>query len=207
MDQDRFEAEVIAIAHEGTALTVANVAARTRMAPRKVEAMLDAMLRGGHLDSDIDETEGMIVYRVKGLTAKPRARVAVDSAIDDVHKNMMRSAGEVLVRQAGARAKAAVLTPPKKGEKSILYGALFGLLGPLGLAYAAPWMTVLISVVVYAIYCAMVKIPVLGYLLAYGVPLIHLACVFAGAAYAHRFNKFGKRMPLLPPEKTGGIEI
>jgi hypothetical protein len=199
MDQDRFEAEVVALASEGTPLTVANVAARTRMAPRKAEAMLDQMVRGGHLESDVDENEGLIVYKVRGLTVglgttKARPRVRIDDARDPV----MRAAGEVIVKQAATRAKGALLTKPAPGEKSVLYGALFGLLGPIGLAYAAPWTTVVVSTLVYAL---LWKIPLINTILGAFVAFVHLGTALVGGAYAFRFNQHGKRTPLLPPEQ------
>lgn len=199
MDRDRFEAEVVALASDGVPVTVANVAARTRLPMRKAESMLDDMLRGGHLDSDIDESEGVIVYRVKGLTAKKgRTRVAVDG-LDDLQSRAMRSAGEVLVRQTASRAKKAILEKPEDGKKSLLYGALFGLLGPIGLAYAAPWLTVVVSTVIYAV---LWKIPVINHLLSFFLIFIHLATALLGAAYAFRYNQTGKRSSLLPPEEN-----
>ncbi|MEO7097614.1 MAG: hypothetical protein ABI175_30410 [Polyangiales bacterium] len=199
MDRDRFEAEVVALASDGVPVTVANVAARTRLPMRKAESMLDDMLRGGHLDSDIDESEGVIVYRVKGLTArKGRTRVAV-SDLDDLQSRAMRSAGEVLVKQTASRAKKAILAKPEEGKKSILYGALWGLLGPIGLAYSAPWLTVLLSTVVYAV---LWKIPIVSSILGALFIFIHLATGLLGAAFAFRYNQTGQRSSLLPPEEN-----
>jgi hypothetical protein len=201
MDRDRFEAEVVAMASDGVPVTVANVAARTRLPMRKAESMLDDLLRSGHLDSDIDESEGVIVYRVKGLTAKPkgRTRVALDDDLDRLQSRAVRSAGEVLVKQTASRAKRAIMAKPEEGKKSILYGALWGLLGPIGLAYSAPWLTVLLSTVVYAI---LWKIPIVNSILGALFIFIHLATGLLGAAFAFRYNQTGQRSSLLPPEEN-----
>ena len=200
MDRDRFEAEVVALASEGVPVTIANVAARTRLPMRKAESMLDEMLRAGHLDSDIDESEGVIVYRVKGLTArKGRTRVAVGSTLDDLQSRAVRSAGEVLVKQSAQRAKRAILEKPEDGKKSVLYGALWGLIGPIGLAYSAPWLTVLLSTVVYAV---LWKIPVVNSILGALFIFIHLTTALLGAAYVFRYNQTGRRSSLLPPEES-----
>ena len=204
MDRDRFEALVIALAADGLPITVANVSARSGVAPRKAEAMLDDMVRAHHLESDVDEREAVIVYRVRGLSANVsgsvKKRVAgptVGSMASDAHDRVVRAAGEVVVRQAASRARAAVLAPTRDGEKSVVYGALFGLLGPIGLAYAAPWMTVVLGTLVYAIAW---KIPVVHSIVAMLAVLIHLACALLGAAYAWRYNRGGRRAPLLTPE-------
>lgn len=193
MDQDRFETAVVALAAEGVPLTVANVSARTGVAPRKAEAMLDEMVRTHHLESDVDEREGLVVYRVRGLTAGVKKRVAT-SALDDPHARIAVAAGQVVVRQA----KAAVLAKPKDGEKSIALGGLLGLLGPWGLAYSAPWTTVILA---SAAYLVALNIPIVRSIVAMFAVVIHVACALAGLAYAWRYNQNGKRTPLLPPEQ------
>jgi hypothetical protein len=204
MDQDRFESAVIALASEGVALTVANVAARTGVAPRKAEAMLDEMVRTHNLESDVDEKQGVIVYRVRGLSPNvKRVRVAEAESrrargVDDVKRDLAMAAGEVMVRQAATRAKDVVLAKPKEGEKSIALGGLLGLLGPWGLAYSAPWVTVLLT---SAAYIVALNIPIIRTIVGMFAVIIHVACALAGLAYAWRFNQNGKRTPLLPPER------
>ena len=196
MDRDRFEAEVIALASEGTPVTVANVAARTRVAPRKAEAMLDEMVRGGHLESDVDESAGLLVYRVRGLTAAAtRKRIAVDVA-NAMPPGMVRAAGEVLVRQAATQAKHAVMNR-KPGEKSVLAGLGLGaIFGPFGLAYAAPWSAVVISALCYV---GLAWLPIIKHLFPMLVIPIHIVMALAGALYVLRYNRSGRRSPLLPP--------
>ncbi len=201
MDRDQFESEVLALAAEGTKVTVANVAVRTRLPPRKVEAMLDDMVRHGHIHSDIDEADAVVVYTVKGLSPKVARKVTAQrerEAYDDLQDRAMRSAGQVLVKQAATRAKGVIMAKPAAGEKSILYGGLFGLLGPIGLAYAAPWLHVLVTT---AIYVVAFSLPVVRSIAGFFLLPIHIVTVFLGMAYAWRFNKEGKRAPILPPEE------
>ena len=203
MDRDQFESEVVALASEGTPLTIANVAARTRMPPRKAEAMLDDMLRGGHLDTEIDEREGVLVYRMKGLTpGAGKKRVAVDSRREGSSGGFMSAASDVLVRQTAQRAKAAVMANPS-GGRSILWGIGLGaVFGPLGLLYAAPIVTALLGTVAYLITLKVLGwIPLVSMLVPLVVALVHISSAALGGLSAHRFNKAGKRMPLLPPEK------
>ena len=195
MDQDRFETAVIALAAEGVPLTVANVSARTGVSPRKAEGMLDEMVRSHHLESDVDEKAAVIVYRVRGLSPNvKRVRVAVD----DAKRDLAMAAGEVMVRQAATRAKDVVLAKPREGEKSIALGGLLGLLGPWGLAYSAPWVTVLLA---SAAYIVALNIPIIRTIVGMFAVIIHLVCALAGLAYAWRYNQNGKRTPLLPPER------
>ena len=196
MDQDRFETAVVALAAEGVTLTVANVSARTGVSPRKAESMLDEMVRSHHLESDVDEKEGLVVYRVRGLSPNV-ARKRVATAVDDAQRNIALTAGEVVVRQAASHAKAVVLAKPKEGEISIALGGLLGLLGPWGLAYSAPWVTVILA---SAAYIVALNIPIIRTIVGMFAVIIHIVCALAGFAYAWRYNQNGKRTPLLPPE-------
>ncbi len=209
MDQDRFESEIVSMASEGVPLTVANVAVRTKLPPRKAESMLDAMIRTGHLDSDIDDSEGVLVYKVRGLSAtkRPKKRVVEDDddARDDASLGMARAAGQVLVKQAASTAKRVVLTQ-KPGEKSVLWGLGLGFfLGPLGLLYAAPWSVAILSILGYGaawkVYHWLSGVPLIGTLLFFVMGVAHLAITVASAMYVLRYNKNGKRSPLLPPEE------
>jgi len=199
MERDRFESEIIELASQGVPITVANVASRMKLPPRKAEAMLDEMIRSGHLDSEIDEREAVLVYKVRGLTTGKRKRVLVDTDDDDDDRSnpIARAAGEVLVRQAKSTAKKVVLDR-KEGEKSVLVGLGLGFfLGPIGLLYAAPWMVGIVSVLVYAIAW---KIPLVSSLLAALLAILHIGFAIVSALYVLRYNKSGKRAPLLPKE-------
>lgn len=200
MDRDRFEAMVIALAAEGLPITVANVSARTGVAPRKAEARLDDMVCAHHLETDVDEREAVVVYRVRGLS--PNAKRRVTGAMSDAHDRVVRAAGGVVVRQAATRATIAIRAPAMVGDKSLVYGALLGLLGPIGLVYAAPWATVIVATLAYVIAW---KIPVVHAIVGMLAILIHLACALLGAAYAWRYNQRGRRAPLLRAQTTSRL--
>ncbi len=200
MDRDGFEAKVIALSHEGKRLTVANVTALTGIAPRKAEAWLDAMVVAGRLDSDIDEKDAVVVYRVRGLDALPQKVIADREAKKKLSllEQMESDARGAVVAQAKTRAKEALLVT-KPGERSVALGGLLGLIfGPLGLLYSAPLLVVLVSVLGYAILGA---IPIIRTLFAFIIVPVHLAFGVAGALYTLRFNQKGERTPLLPPEE------
>lgn len=209
-EQDRFERDVVTLAADGTPLTVANVTARTRLPPRKVESMLDQMVSAGLLDSDVDERDAVVVYRVRGLSAKARPRS--EQAVRDRLAELARDAGlspvrsaaaRVVVKQATAQAVSAVRDAHRSGEKSVVVGGLLGLfLGPLGLAYAAPWLVVLISTVAYVVAAS---VPIVRSIFGFFALFIHLGFAIAGALYALRYNKAGRRSPLLPPEEPHAL--
>lgn len=196
MDQERFEAEVVGLASEGVKLTVANVAARTRLSPRKAEQMLDAMVASHHLDSEVDERAGLVVYQVRGLDDHVAVRGKLAALEKQITAGAQRAAREVLVADAGARVKGALATT---GERSVLAAGLLGLvLGPVGLIYAAPWEVVGGGLLAYLVMGILVKIPLLGALLVPLWGLLHLVTIAACILYAIRYNQHGRRVPLLP---------
>ena len=67
MKFERFELAVIDLASRGVRLTVPNVAACLRLEPQKAEQWLDRMAYEGRLDVEVDESEGYVFYRVRGL--------------------------------------------------------------------------------------------------------------------------------------------
>jgi hypothetical protein len=196
MDQDRFESEVVAMASEGTRLTVANVAARTRLAPRKAEQMLDAMVRAQTLESEIDEREGLLIYVVRGLDPAVAARSKLARLEREVTAGASRAARAVLVSEAGGRVKGALTAP---GEKSVLAAGILGLIfGPFGLLYAAPFEEVAWVSLGYAGLWLLSKVWIIGVLFMPLLGVAHLVFAALCAMYAMRFNQSGKRTPLLP---------
>jgi hypothetical protein len=196
MDQDDFEAEVVALASEGTTVTAANLSAQTRLSPRTCETLLERMVRDGRLERENAVDGDVQVYRVRGLATKAKKRVLVDEGIEDaLHREVLGAAGKIVVQQAVQQVRVKVGIDPA-AKRNPLIGAAIGLLfGPFGLLYAAPWRPALIS-------CAV-------YLVVYLTPLsrsfdgfwkLGLAAnvVFAilSALYVWRFNRVGERAPL-----------
>lgn len=195
MDRDRFESEVVTLAATGKLVTVANVAARTGVPPRKAEAMLDAMVHDGFLESDVDEREAVVVYKVRGLTAASAPSLgSIDAKVEARVRELER---------ASARALAAPPEGRARGDRSAVLGAALGLVfGPLGLAYSAPWGVVLVTTLAYGLASSL---PFVRAVFALVVALVHLGFAIAGGLYARRYNQLGRRAPLLPPERRPGL--
>jgi hypothetical protein len=179
---ENFQVEVIELGSRGVPLTVANVVAHLRTPPERVQRGLDRMAREGLLDLEVDENEGFVVYRVRGL-----------------------STSAPLVRRREARlARAQRSTPltytrPRDaphGHKSVTLAVVLGALVPgIGLAYAAP-----IRVVLPASLLVLVFGKILGGSLLFAplfwVLAIGISALFGGL-YAVRYNQEGHRARLL----------
>jgi hypothetical protein len=75
---------------------------------------------------------------------------------------------------------------------------LGGVFPGIGLAYAAPWPTVLLATL-----GVLIGWKVLGFIFL-GLPFLVCAAVasaVAGAMYAHRYNQTGRRTPLFAAER------
>lgn len=180
MTFEEFELGIIDLASRRVRLTVANVAMHMRMAPSKVEEMMDKMAREGRLDVELDEERGVIFYVVRGLTPPPQ---------------------DIVLRPAPPR------TPPPshpavhapRGNKSVALGALFGLLAPgIGLLYAAPMKATVVVTIATIIGVKMIAaVPLIGWLLSsVALGIAALASAVLGAMYVRKFNQTGQRTHL-----------
>jgi hypothetical protein len=87
---------------------------------------------------------------------------------------------------------------PQSKRRKVRTAALLGLLPGIGLAYAAPWPTVVVATL-----GVLVGLKVAGFFWL-GVPFFICAAVasaVAGAMYAHRYNQTGRRTPLFAAER------
>lgn len=172
MKFERFELAVLALASRGVRLTVPNVAVQLDLEPGKTEEWLDRMAYEARLDVELDETEGFIFYRVRGLTP---------------------------VTTAMARYTPSPVLTSRRRTKSSFWGALLGLLVPgLGLLYAAPIKVVLLASVAILLAVKMLAvIPLLGPLLSsVALGVCALASAVLGALYAKQYNRSGRRAHL-----------
>lgn len=172
MTFEAFELAVIDLASRGVRVTVANVAAHARLAPSRVEPMLDRMAEEGRLDVELDEERGLIFYVVRGLTPPP----------------------QTLALRPVAYAPAA-----PSGDKSVALGALFGLVFPgVGLLYAAPFTAALVtSLGIFAIVQMLGALPLIGWLLSsVALGLGALTSAVLGVRYVRRYNEAGRRTHL-----------
>jgi hypothetical protein len=185
MDQDRFESEVVALAAEGVKLTVANVAARTRMPLGSVEERLDAMVGTQRLDSEIDEAHGFVFYRVRGLDpAAARSRLAV------LEQEVERGLAAVVPRVRPVVTRMYGVATEGRKEKSVVAGIVLAMVfGPLGLLYAGPLEEVAIGFVGFLAILFGTTIPLLGRLVGMVVPFVWMAAIANG----HRTGLLARR--------------
>lgn len=169
MKFERFELAVIDLASRGVRLTVPNVAAALRVEPGVAEQWLDRMAYEGRLDVEVEESEGFVFYRVRGLSPMPTHLV---------HRPPM---------------------PMVLKEKSIAIGMLLGLVLPgLGLLYAAPLSAVIIACITsFALVKMLAVLPLIGPLLSsVALGISALVSALLGALYVKQYNRFGKRTHL-----------
>jgi membrane protein implicated in regulation of membrane protease activity len=187
MDFESFELAVIDLASRSIRLTVANVSAHARIAPSRVEEMLDRMAQEGRLDVELDEDRGLIFYVVRGLTPPPQ---------------------HLAVRPIDYRQRQFVSTDLQRGNKSAALGAILGLLVPgVGLIYAAPMSAVAVVSIGTFIAVKMVAVlPLSGWLLSSVVlGVAALASAVLGAMYVRKYNQNGRRTHLdLSATRTAG---
>lgn len=191
MDYPSFQVAAVELASEGTPLTVANIVAGLRIGAAEAERHLDRMTREGHLDAEVDEDEGVMVYRVRGLTTS-RRKDSIGSALRDA------AAGHLIQQRLGSlglgseREKSLALQQPRKISLGVLLG---GVVPGLGLAYAAPWKVVAVATI-----GVIVGFKILAFLsLMFAVPFLVASAVISailGGLYTWQFNQSGRRLPL-----------
>ncbi|TKD06244.1 hypothetical protein [Polyangium fumosum] len=182
MSYESFQIEVIELGSRGVPLTVANVVAHLRTPPARVQQGLDRMAREGLLDLEVDENEGFVVYRVRGLsTSLPlaRRRAARPKPIDSITP--------VTYTRPSLR-----MTPQKSVTLAVVLGAL---VPGLGLAYAAPLRVVLPASLLVIVFGKLLA-PLLIFAPLFWVFAIGVSALFGGL-YAVRYNQEGHRAPLL----------
>jgi hypothetical protein len=191
VNYDDFQVAVIELASAGTRLTLANVVAELGVAPRRAEPWLDQMAREGRLDVVVDESEGAVVYRVRGLSPRARKRSTADGA-------SVAALGSLDLVRIGQSLGLARRPRSGLGGRDVRIGALLGGLFPgFGLIYAAPWPVVVVGTLVVWLGFKLLAAVSLFF---FGIPfLVAAAAVSAllGALYAHRFNQEGRRARLL----------
>lgn len=182
MSYENFQIDVIELGSRGVPLTVANVVAHLRVPPERVQRALDRMAREGLLDLEVDEDEGFVVYRVRGLsTTAPLAR----------RRETRPTRAACFAPTTYARH-----SPLTVARKSVTVAVVLGALVPgIGLAYAAPLRVVL---------AASLLVLVFGKVLVATFVFAPLFWVFAtgvsalfGGLYAVRYNQEGHRARLL----------
>ncbi len=175
MDYVTFQIAAIDLAAKGVPLTVANVVAHVHIDPARTELFLDRMTRDGRLDLEVDEAQGFVVYRVRGLST---------------------STGRVVPDLVTSR----WFVPPVRlfeRRKSVTLAiGLAALLPGIGLVYAAPLRVVLMaSLVVLFVGNSIASSMLLAPLFWVSASIV--SALFGGL-YAVRFNQEGQRARLHP---------
>jgi hypothetical protein len=189
VDYPQFQVAAVELASEGTPLTVANIVVGLRIGASEATRHLERMTKEGHLEADFDEDEGVAVYRVRGLTAKPRGDSLVGTLRDAAVAGMVKQR----LGLGGASKALGGAGQPRK----IVTGALIaGLVPGLGLAYAAPW-----KVVAVATLAVVIGFKILSFvsLFMLGVPFLVVAAAVSallGALYTWQYNQTGQRTAL-----------
>jgi hypothetical protein len=191
VDYPQFQVAAVELASEGTPLTVANVVVGLRIGASEAERHLERMQREGHLDEELDEAEGVVVYRVRGLTKKRGGGDSFTGALRNA------AVGTMLKQRLGTSlgvgdSSSSGLAQPRKVATGVLLGAV---VPGLGLAYAAPWKVVAIATIV-----VVVGFKVLAFFsLMFAVPFLVAAAALSailGGLYTWQFNQTGKRVAL-----------
>lgn len=200
VNREEFDRIVRAMRSEGVPLTMPNLMLRTELPRATIERWLE-------------EVEDARRAEEKGWAAKPKEGddrpldARIRDRVDTLRKEAVRA-----VATAAVKEKLGLDDPPRvhgalqKTDKDLRWGAGLGLVaGPLGLFYAAPLPVAAATSAGYVAAILLLRlIPVFGGVaVAYLVPLVHIACGLAGAAYAWRFNRTGRRTALFP----NGIEL
>jgi hypothetical protein len=199
VNREEFERIVRAMRAEGVALTMPNLMLRTELPRATIERWLEEVEASRHRDE-------------KGWSKKPgEGEKPLEARIRDGVDALKREAVKA-VATAAVKEKLGIEDLPRvhgalqRTDKDLRWGAGLGLLaGPLGLFYAAPLPVAAASSAGYVAAILLLRlIPVFGGVaVAYLVPLVHLGCAVAGAAYTWRFNRTGRRGALFP----NGIEL
>jgi hypothetical protein len=194
MKLEDFEMAVIELAHTGVRITVANVVVRLKLPPTQVEAWLDELATKGRLDVEVDDREGFVFYRVRGLSTASRNEAS--RALAPYGERAMREAAASVLDD---RFRSSALPPEKR--KRLLFGFLLGLFLPgLGLLYAAPWATAIVATLAAVVLLVLAKLPLVGGLIGAATAI---ASAVAGLLYTAEYNKRGKRSPVFEKRLPG----
>lgn len=197
VNREEFERIVQAMRAEGVALTMPNLMLRTELPRATIERWLEEVERGRREDRD----------EWKKPAGSDNPMDALRSQVDTLRREAVKAVATAAVREKfGLEETPRVHGAIQRADKDLRWGAGLGLVGgPLGLFYAAPLHVAAAASAGYVAAILLLRlIPVFGSVaVAYLVPLVHLGCAAAGAAYAWRYNRTGRRTPLFP----GGISI
>ena len=194
MTREEFEKVVRAMRAEGVPLSMPNLMLRTELPRHTIEDWLEAI----DAPPRADDTAPRKTAAGKGVDAVGSLRDNFGAIKDRV---VREAATRVVKDRLGIDHDRTSRSRDQKARRDLRLAAALGLLaGPFGLFYAAPFLTAALASALYAVIVAVLLfVPLVGMaILAYALPVVHLACCALSAAYAWRFNRVGSRSPLLP---------
>ena len=185
--REEFRKIVRKMQDDGVALSMANLMVRTELPRATIEDWLDDLQRGASFAKPDRPAAS------ESEKAAAREREAPKSIVDRAKSLKAEVVGDLVKQQLGLGT-----TKGKGTKRELKVGGVLGLaLPPVGLVYAAPWPAAIAGSVLYAVLFALAMIfPFIG--IPYVLIPMHLVGGLAGAAYAWRYNRAGKRTPLLP---------
>lgn len=205
ISKDEFAKIVREMQAAGAPLTVRNLMVRTELPRATVEQWLEELQSNAEFVPKAEAKKKPEPESGRGAKVKDKDRADEDESIFSRAKVLKEQVvGDVVKSQLGLDAGASKAKDAEK--KSIATGAILGLIfPPAAFVYAAPVLEGVLATVIYLLLAIGVqKIPIVGGLLGiYVVLALNLLGAFMGLAYAFRYNRNGKRMPLLP---KGGNE-
>ncbi len=195
-----FEVAIIELAAEGVVLTVPNVVVRLKVSPEEARKWLDALSESHKLELDFND-EGVVFYRVRGLTVKSRPAKSDESGLDKALSLGNKGLSAAALALAGRDDQPPRRALAKDEQKSLVLGFLLGLIPGLGLFYAAPLRAAAVVTVVIAVVMTVVGwfgwIPIIGPLIGGALfTMFALASALLGLLYAAAYNRNGRRTML-----------
>jgi hypothetical protein len=194
----------------GKPLTVRNLMVQTELPRATVEQWLEDLQGNADLVPKAEPKKAPTEQDAPRKKLKEKTRGEDDESIfSQVNALKDQVVGDVVKSQLGIKDKS---EQDPTNKKSIATGAILGLLfPPAAFAYAAPILEGLLGGVIYFAFAFISyyidKIPGLGRMITTPLFLaLHLVGAAAGLAYAFRYNRNGKRVPLLPKGRSKSDE-
>ncbi len=196
MDQHAFEAAVLRMwTSTRIPLTRANIQAFTGERRGRIESWLGAMVDGAVVAVE-SGTDGEPTWIVRG-SARPDAgprTVGEAQSLERLRREVDRAPEQrIAVRPVSGLAERGESVVVVDSKSLVLSGVLSFFLGPLGWLYAAPMGEALPALLVYLVAGSLLPHAFIASVLGVLAPFSALA----GVTYAWRYNRTGRRTPLL----------
>ncbi len=205
MKRGDFNDYVRGVVTAGGAITLSTVAGKLDVPKADAKAWLEQLYEDGELELELDLDENFVYRRGKKLRNKgSSSRSAADKMTDalaPLGSDALARAAKEAVKE---KAKQALLgrDDDNPNHKKMLWGLGLGFFLPgVGLFYAAPWLTAIVTTAAVALIVGILSllsgIPILGGMLMYiVVGVLMLISGVLGGIYTWQYNKNGERTRL-----------